>query len=291
MICYNCESKRLVCDVERDAYICQDCGHAHPKQYFFISHSHKDIEKVRIIRNLIEETFFYEPILFFLKCLSDRSEIEDLIKREIDERIWFVYCNSEHAEKSSYVQFERAYIEEARANGKQFHILHIELDKFNIWDEECYDYIRSQIAYKIRKAKIFCSYTQRTRALFGALRSRLAESGFETWGVDLLAANDGFFQSVKQAISKHSYKDGVFLCTVAEDFLRSRYAQQELKEALDAGAFVLPVFVAEDDVARRAVARSFYEQYPALCDRQCFYMSDLTSDETIMEIVRFLQDM
>ena len=73
MKCYNCESKKLVCDNEIDAYVCQDCGYEHYKQYFFISHSHQDIEKVRIIRNVIEETFFYEPILFFLKCLSDKT--------------------------------------------------------------------------------------------------------------------------------------------------------------------------------------------------------------------------
>ena len=37
--------------------------------YVFISHSHKDIEKVRILRNVMEENGF-EPLCFFLKCLT-----------------------------------------------------------------------------------------------------------------------------------------------------------------------------------------------------------------------------
>ena len=61
--------------------------------YIFISHSHNDIEKVRKIRNLLEKDGF-EPLCFYLKCLSNANEIEDLIKREIDAREWFIFVNS-----------------------------------------------------------------------------------------------------------------------------------------------------------------------------------------------------
>ena len=59
--------------------------------YVFISHSHKDIKKVRKIRNMIENSGF-EPLYFFLKCLTD-DVVEGLIKREIDARDWFVYVD------------------------------------------------------------------------------------------------------------------------------------------------------------------------------------------------------
>ncbi|MBQ4111381.1 MAG: hypothetical protein IJD38_01150 [Clostridia bacterium] len=58
--------------------------------WIFISHSHQDIQKVRLIRNRLEEKGL-EPLMFYLKCLSDEQEIEELIKREIDERDWFIY--------------------------------------------------------------------------------------------------------------------------------------------------------------------------------------------------------
>ena len=78
--------------------------------YVFISHSHQDIRKVRQIRNAMEEAGF-EPLCFFLKCLSDDDEIESLIKREIDAREWFVYIDSPNSKASAWVAKERKYIE------------------------------------------------------------------------------------------------------------------------------------------------------------------------------------
>ena len=77
--------------------------------YVFLSHSHQDIQKVRKIRNAMEEAGF-EPLCFYLKCLSDEDEIEGLIKREIDAREWFVYLDSPNARASSWVRKEREYI-------------------------------------------------------------------------------------------------------------------------------------------------------------------------------------
>ena len=78
--------------------------------YVFISHSHQDIQKVRQIRNAMEEAGF-EPLCFYLKCLSDEDEIEGLIKREIDAREWFVYIDSPNSKASAWVAKERKYIE------------------------------------------------------------------------------------------------------------------------------------------------------------------------------------
>ena len=77
--------------------------------YVFISHSHQDIVKVRQIRNAMEEEG-YEPLCFYLKCLTDEDEIEGLIKREIDAREWFVYVDSPNARASAWVRKEREYI-------------------------------------------------------------------------------------------------------------------------------------------------------------------------------------
>ena len=38
--------------------------------WIFVSHSHKDIEKVREIRNELERRG-HNPLLFFLKCMDD----------------------------------------------------------------------------------------------------------------------------------------------------------------------------------------------------------------------------
>ena len=83
--------------------------------WIFISHSSKDIETVRLIRNEFER-LGQNPLAFHLKCLNTetvegRIELEDLIKREIKARDWFVYCESAEAKKSQYVQMEREYVE------------------------------------------------------------------------------------------------------------------------------------------------------------------------------------
>ena len=79
--------------------------------WVFISHSHLDIEVVRRIRNKLERMGF-NPLTFYLKCLTDDDEVADLIKREIRVRDWFVFVNSENSRKSRWVSTERDFIEE-----------------------------------------------------------------------------------------------------------------------------------------------------------------------------------
>lgn len=78
-------------------------------KYIFVSHSSKDWEKVRVIRNYLEEKSFY-PLLFHLKCLETKGEdlslLKNLLQREIQARRRFLYCNSKDAMKSEYVQWE-----------------------------------------------------------------------------------------------------------------------------------------------------------------------------------------
>ena len=73
--------------------------------YIFVSHSHKDIEKVRVIRNYLE-SLGGEQLLFFLLSKDDDNEIDKLIKDEISARIWFIYIESGNSKQSKWVQTE-----------------------------------------------------------------------------------------------------------------------------------------------------------------------------------------
>ena len=76
----------------------------------FLSHSSKDIDKVRKIRDVLEALDF-QPLMFYLKCLDDDNQnLEAFIKKEIEARNIFIYCKSEHSEKSVWVQKELEYI-------------------------------------------------------------------------------------------------------------------------------------------------------------------------------------
>jgi hypothetical protein len=63
--------------------------------WVFLSHSNKDYDRVKEVRNMLESMSF-RPIMFYLLCLSDNDEVDNLIKREIDARTRFIYCDSEN---------------------------------------------------------------------------------------------------------------------------------------------------------------------------------------------------
>lgn len=61
------------------------------------------------------ERLGHNPLAFHLKCLTDKTEdgkkeLFDLIKREIEAREWFVFCESPEAKKSPNVALEHSYI-------------------------------------------------------------------------------------------------------------------------------------------------------------------------------------
>lgn len=87
--------------------------------FIFISHSHKDMDKVRQLRNKLEDAG-YEPLCFYLKALDDNEEeLDDLIKREIDAREWFVYAVSDKSRESEWVQKERNWRTRKDSKNKQ----------------------------------------------------------------------------------------------------------------------------------------------------------------------------
>jgi len=77
--------------------------------WVFVSHSNKDFEKIIQVRNKLE-SLNYRPLLFFLKCLDNDTEIFELIKREIKARDRFILCDSPNSRSSKWVQKEIEYI-------------------------------------------------------------------------------------------------------------------------------------------------------------------------------------
>lgn len=107
--------------------------------WVFISHSTKDFDKVRIVRNALEEEGF-RPILFYLKCISDDEEINSLLKREIDARNRFILCDSVNAQESKYVQSEVEYI---RSKNRMYEI--IDLNQIEIGAPDIQEHVTSLI--------------------------------------------------------------------------------------------------------------------------------------------------
>ncbi len=291
MQCYNCNAKKIKYNSEKDSYVCLNCGFEYPKQYFFISHSHLDIEKVRLIRNTIEETFFYEPILFFLKCLSDDNELQDLLRREISERIWFVYCKSENAEKSKYVQEEREYVNDLIKSGKKIHIIEVELDKYDIWNNKIYSYIKSQISFQIKKTKLFISYSNKDKEIFTQLEHNLTLAGYTVWDASNLPQRESWHDSLVSHIQKHSYKDGALIFLVTNNSLNSEWIRAEILYALKQNATIIPIIIYNNQSQREELQQRLNESFLPLSIIRSICMRENAINEDIEVLISGLKSL
>ena len=137
--------------------------------WIFLSHSNKDFAKVRKIRNYLEERSC-RPLMFYLKCLSNEDEIDDLIKREIDCRTRFIICDSENSQASKWVQSEGAYIKSQQRSYET-----IDLSKS---EEE----IKEQLDKLVKSTQIFLSYSINDFEIVNSAYSHLCKYDIRCFG-------------------------------------------------------------------------------------------------------------
>ncbi len=200
--------------------------------FLFLSHSHNDILKVRDIRNRLEDAGF-EPLCFYLKCLTDDSEIEDLIQREIDAREWFLFIDSENARRSRWVTMEREYIRQS----DQRKIITVDLN-----DDES---VQRAIDRIVGNLRIFVSYAYKDRELAARIARRLRQRDYYVWfDLDGLLNSNNWAAQIDQEI-RRAAEEGAFLTLLTPQSVTSQMCRKELARALERGATVLPVLVGD----------------------------------------------
>ncbi|MBQ6933940.1 MAG: toll/interleukin-1 receptor domain-containing protein [Clostridia bacterium] len=205
--------------------------------YLFLSHSHADIEKVREIRNNLEKTGF-EPLCFYLKCLNDDSEIEELIKREIDSREWFVFLDSENARNSKWVTMEREYIE--RTNCKK--IISVDLDDP--------DAVQKAILSVTNNLKVYISYTHSDYDLAHKIATKLEEKDYlVAIFPDCMSSGDWWMES--RDTLKEASHDGCVLSLITPEALKDPVQVQELTLTDRDKGNLIPVIVGNVELSDR----------------------------------------
>ena len=198
--------------------------------YVFISHSHKDIEKVRQIRNEMEAAGF-EPLCFFLKCLSDEDEIEDLIKREIDAREWFVFIESPNSLSSSWVRKEREYI--SSRGGKQ--VVKVDLSK-----ETSMHGVAQRL---IRMLRVYIAFSQEDSEFASVLRDRLVEKDYQVlpgpYQISPDYSRDMFLNEKRDDI----LKAGCMVAVISENSVKDYCFREELYHAYQNNIPIIPVYL------------------------------------------------
>lgn len=208
--------------------------------WIFLSHSHEDYEKVRVVRNMLEEQRM-RPIMFFLKCLDDKDEITDLIHREIDCRTRFILCDSPNASRSEWVKTEIEYI---KSTGKGFEII-------DLSDPE--EKIRTDLISQTRKMRVFISYHSGDIDVAKAIYNRLVKYDiFTTWfdQYELRSCGDSFAKQIHENLQL-AIRYGYVICLLSENscnpgcwtYNELRMIDQGIADIHDFGKNVLPVYL------------------------------------------------
>ena len=198
--------------------------------WLFLSHSNKDFEQVRQIRNVLEEQGFH-PITFFLKCLDDGAELEELLKREISARRWFVYVKSENSEASKWVKEERNY---AESIGKTVYTV-------DVPEAGSKPNYLQQLELLLKRATVFMSYSQSDRDIAKVIREKLSANDFQVW-VD----EDLYFTPAWQyEMAKQIDNAGLCLLLISNRSVKSHHVRVESYRAYSEHRRVIAIMVGD----------------------------------------------
>ena len=193
--------------------------------WVFLSHSNKDYEKVRIVRNVLEEHGF-RPLMFFLKCLDDDKnddEVRHLIQREIDSRHRFILCDSPNARASDWVKEEVGYIQSK--------------DRFyqtvDLKDVEHPEKLVESILRFKKRSTVLLSYSRYDSEVANALISRLRDTDFIISDLRTSLRTDDYSTvELKDSIKKSIVQGGYYIALISNYFIKSSWCMEELQYAI-----------------------------------------------------------
>ena len=191
------------------------------RKTIFLSHSSKDIDKVRQIRNILE-TLDYEPLLFYLQCLDDDNEnLEHFIKKEIEARNIFIYCKSENSDNSVWVQKELEYI-------RSFDLKRLFTIDISLPLNETLIQLLTSITEIIKKNRVFisCSHAMPDKEFGNTVEKLLGNNNFDVIRYRVLDRKKDLEHN--EAL----IETNVFIPIISPNSLSSIYCKSELERVL-----------------------------------------------------------
>lgn len=215
--------------------------------WIFVSHSNRDIEKVREIRNELERRG-HNPVLFFLKCMeateADDQLLWQLIEREIKAREWFVLCDSPNSRNSAAVLREMELVKSMTQEGKIIEIIDLSRDL----ETELHKIVRLS-----KRATVYLSYSRHDHEIADRIRLQLEQHGYSVWHEHepAISAGADFAGSIRTAIDD-AVDRGLVLVLLSPAALASEWCRWETTYALNLAeesqcTNVIPVLVAPID--------------------------------------------
>lgn len=203
--------------------------------WIFLSHSSADFDKVRLIRNYLEEKSF-RPLMFYLKCLNSDEETYNLITREIDVRTRFILCDSENARASEWVKREMDYIT-SKDPKRSYEILDL---------SKPIEELQSQLDTYTNQTNIFISYARTDKELSEYICNRLRKYDLKVLcDYEFLDGRSNFAEDIKKEI-RHAANNGYFISVCSSEYINSNYCLNEMQYAKSIGANIVPIAIDEN---------------------------------------------
>lgn len=172
------------------------------KGWIFVSHSTRDLEGVRRVRDYLE-TKSHHPLLFFLKCIRDTDELDSLITREIEARTIFLLCDSPNSRSARWVQREIEFIRSLA--DRHYEVVDLQ----SPWPEQ------QEILDRIsQRGTLFLSYTPSDSPEVSAIYDVLQAFDYSMFFDHTLAAGDDWRGRIEHAIDE-SLSKGFFIFFVS----------------------------------------------------------------------------
>lgn len=198
--------------------------------WVFLSHSNKDYEQVRLLRNMMEEKGL-RPLMFFLKCLESDPEIFELIKREIDVRPRFFLCDSENAQNSVWVQREVDYI---KSKNRQY--ITVDLNDPDSFEKQILE-IKS-------RSQVFLSYSHKDYSIAEKIVASLQQRGFNVFDYKTdIPAGYEIPKYLARTINGISQDNGYFIPIITNNYRSSGSCVHELMYALNKHTNIFPCII------------------------------------------------
>jgi len=223
--------------------------------WVFISHSSRDYESVKIVRNYLEESGF-SALMFYLKSLENKKRAkltQQLIEWEIEERNIFVLCNSKEAKKSPWVQKEIDYVKSFPEK------IYVELDMDRLEYEKCTQL--SKLDNLMKRATLFFSYSYKDKEYVMKFYEYLSSKGFRVWLDEKeIKLGDSIITKINEGLEEAS-KNGAILLFLSKNYLKSAWGIRELQMSLillkQNNALVLPIITDDVDISNFPLVAHF----------------------------------
>lgn len=206
------------------------------KAWVFLSHSTKDYDNVRRLRNILEDNGF-RPIMFYLRCLEQNhkdDELKSLLIREIDSRNRFILCKSKNTvPPRGWVEFEVNYI---KSRNRYYQIIDIEAS-----DKE----LKEQISLFKKNSIAYISYCRRDETFYEILKKAL----YHNLELEIPDVREMASGSCAEQIKNNIYDattNGVFIPVITNNSLHSEWCMHEIQMASEYNSKRIIPFVKTD---------------------------------------------